>query len=418
VLAQGRQARVDRAQDEETIRITLSGEIELDYVWRRQEIVAFTGGGERRQRPRVRGIREHVRGVRRPPDNIDLSDNVSAMFEVGTKRVDAGSINFFAAPRPRPAAARAARPDDPAPRASILIKELYWTELSLKSGIMDWGFDVRGRGSSTAFDLRHSQQFIHAPQPRGRHRRHARRPRNRQGRNWSRWASGSGTPDPLHPRTWSPCRRSSEGGSVHNDESLYAIDLFYKFDSKESRFGLIFAVTNDPGDRQHDLYVRRRARPGRRLLTTWTSYAEFYFQNGIQQRPGGRPRRSRSAATAFNAGPSTSSTPTSSPGSSFTFTYFSGDGDCDQNGKASAFNSYENIRDLLILEDMYTGFDWDTNYRALKLNGRRAAPHAAEERPQAPGDRRLLHLGRGRCGSPPEPRTSWGPRSTSPPTGS
>jgi hypothetical protein len=48
-------------------------------------------------------------------------------------------------------------------------------------------------------------------------------------------------------------------------------------------------------------------------------------------------------------------------------TYFTGDDSANDSSKA--FTSYENIHDLLILEDMYLGYDWDTNYRAIKIAG-------------------------------------------------
>src|SRR6185436_2658270 len=83
---------------EDTVRITLTGEIELDYVWRRQEVVAFTGGVSGLSAPGNADSENTLEGFVALRMNIDLSDNVSAAFEVGTKRVDGGAINFFAAP--------------------------------------------------------------------------------------------------------------------------------------------------------------------------------------------------------------------------------------------------------------------------------------------------------------------------------
>jgi len=349
---------------EDTVRITLQGEFEFDYVWRRQEIVAFTGGVSGSSAPGNADSENTLEGFFALRMNIDLSDNVSAMFEVGTKRVDGGSINFFAGPNT--AGTGSVSPTLQLREAQVLFKEVYWTELSLKAGIMDWSFDPRGRGSSTAFDLRHSQRFIHALSPA---------------------ADGPGTlglhasdPEELEPvGVWLRLARTLmtidlvalpaviEGGSVHNDESFYAIDLLYKFGAKESRIGLIVALTNDPGGRS-TIYTYGGALDWKGLSDGLDVYAEFYFQNGFNNSAPGSPTV-KVGGYAFNAGAEYVFNADLKPWIELNLTYFSGDGDAVANGKASAFNSYESIRDLLILEDMYTGLDWDTNYRAIKLNG-------------------------------------------------
>ena len=51
------------------------------------------------------------------------------------------------------------------------------------------------------------------------------------------------------------------------------------------------------------------------------------------------------------------------------FNYLSGDKDVGPNKNINSFLSYGAINDLMILEDMYLGFDWDTNYWAFKVNG-------------------------------------------------
>jgi hypothetical protein len=158
-----------------------------------------------------------------------------------------------------------------------------------------------------------------------------------------------------------------EGGSVHNDESFYAIDLLYKFGAKESRIGLIVALTNDPGGRS-TIYTYGGALDWKGLSDGLDVYAEFYFQNGFNNSAPGSPTV-KVGGYAFNAGAEYVFNADLKPWIELNLTYFSGDGDAVANGKASAFNSYESIRDLLILEDMYTGLDWDTNYRAIKLNG-------------------------------------------------
>jgi len=339
---------------EDTVKVTLSGEVEFDYVWRRQEMTAFTAS--------VSGTNESentFEGFIALRMNIDLSDNVSAMFELGTKRVDAGKINFFAGPSGTGSAALSLQLRE----AQITFKEMFWPELSLQAGITTWGFDVRGRGSSTAFDLRHSQRFVHAL--------------SAAGDGAGTLALHAGDPEELEPAgVWLRMARTSftldlvalpaviEGGSVNNDESFYAVDLFYKFDSKDSRVGLIVALTNDPGGHS-TIFTYGGGVNLRSLMEGMDICAEFYFQNG---RNGGSPSVTV-GGYAFNTSVEYVFAADLKPWIELGFTYFSGDGDAAANGKASAFNSYENIHDLLILEDMYTGFDWDTNYRAIKLSG-------------------------------------------------
>jgi hypothetical protein len=165
---------------------------------------------------------------------------------------------------------------------------MFYPELSLKAGIMDWGFDVRGRGGSTAFDLRHAQRFIHALSP--------------AGDTAATLGAHASDPEELEPvGFWIRLARTLftldlialpaviEGGSVHNDESFYAIDLFYKFDSKESRFGFVVALTNDPGGRS-TIYTYGGGLDWKGLMDGLEVYAEFYFQNGFNNGPAGIPR--------------------------------------------------------------------------------------------------------------------------------
>jgi len=82
---------------DQTVRVTVTGEVELDYVWRRQEITAFTGGVSGTSGPGNSASENTFEGFVALRMNVELSDKVSALIEIGTKRVDAGQINFFAA---------------------------------------------------------------------------------------------------------------------------------------------------------------------------------------------------------------------------------------------------------------------------------------------------------------------------------
>src|SRR5438552_1120299 len=73
----------------ETVRIAVTGETDLNYVWRRQEITSFTGGVSGTSTPGNASSENTFEGFVALRMNIDLSDKVSAVMEVGTKRVDA-----------------------------------------------------------------------------------------------------------------------------------------------------------------------------------------------------------------------------------------------------------------------------------------------------------------------------------------
>jgi hypothetical protein len=360
--AQEEKALTTTKEKDETVRLTVTGEAELDYVWRRQEITAFTGGVSRTSVPGNSASENTFEGFVALRLNATLSDSVSAMVELGTKRVDGGTIHFFAASNG--STGSTALPIQ-LREANITLGELFTPELRVQMGITTWGFDLRGRGESLAFDLRHSQRFD---------------------RNVNAAADGPGTlakrasdPEELEPvGLWLRWERTLlsldlvalpaviEGGSAHNDESFYAADLFYTMDSKGSRFGFIAAATKDPGGRS--LVFTYGGGADWKGIESLDLYAEVYFQNGWHNGPLPGVTPIKVGGYAFQVGAEYTLPGDLNPWVGANLTYYSGDGDAVANGKSSAFLSYENVHDLLILEDMYLGFDWDTNYRAIKVS--------------------------------------------------
>lgn len=342
----------------ETVRIAVTGEVDLDYVWRRQEIVAFTGGVNGTSAPGNASSENTFEGFVALRMNVDLSDRVSAVVEFGTKRVDAGAINFIGdgGGAALPIQLREAR---------VVINELLTPELKLELGITSWGFDIRGKGGSMAFDVRHSQRFTRNVNP--------------AGDNAATLGNRASDPEELEPAgLWLRYERTIfaldlialpavlEGGSPHNDEALYALDLFYTADAKGSRIGLIVAATSDPGGRSTVFtYGGGVTWKG---IEHWEIYGEVYFQNGWNNGPAAGVTPVKVGGYAFQVGTVYSIPGEILPWVGVNLTYYSGDPDATANGKSSAFLSYEGLHDLLILEDMYLGFDWDTNYRAVKIS--------------------------------------------------
>ena len=347
---------------DQTVRVTVTGEVELDYVWRRQEITAFTGGVSGTSGPGNSASENTFEGFVALRMNVELSDKVSALIEIGTKRVDAGQINFFAASSGAGSAAQTVQLRE----ASIRINELLMPELSVQVGITQWGFDIRNRGESLAFDLRHSQRFTRNVSP--------------AGDTTATLGNRASDPEEFEPvGFWFRWERTSfaldlvalpaviEGGSPNNDEAFYALDLLYTADSKGSRIGFIVAATDDPGGRS--TVFTYGGGVDWRGVESFDIYGEIYFQNGWNNGPAAGVTPVKVGAWAFQVGARYDIASDLKPWVEANLTYFSGDGDAVANGKSSAFLSYENVHGLLILEDMYLGFDWDSNYRAIKISG-------------------------------------------------
>jgi len=343
----------------DTVKVTVTGEVDLDYVWRRHEITAFTGGVGGANTPTDSASENSFEGFVALRLTAELSDKVTGTIEFGTKRVDAGAINYFAAASGTGSSALSLQLRE----ANLTIQELLLPELKLEFGISTWTFDIRGKGQSLAYDPRHSQRFV----------RNVGAGPDTDGALLGR----AGDYQELEPAGgWLRYGREKlvldlvalpaviEGGSPHSDEAFYAVDLLYKIDDKDSRFGLIASATSDPGGRSH-IYTYGGGFDWRGT-GGFDVYAEIYFQNGWNS-PGGLAPDLKVGAYAGQVGVEYMVPTDSKSWIGVNLTYFSGDDVA--NGSSRAFTSYENIHDLLILEDMYLGFDWDSNYRAIKIAG-------------------------------------------------
>lgn len=343
----------------ETVKVTLAGEFDLDYVWRRREITAVTGGVGHASSPADSASENTFEGFLALRLTADLSDKITGIFEFGTKRVDAGKINYFAAPAGTGSAALTLQVRE----ANLTIQEFLLPELKLQAGISTWSFDVRGKGQSMAFDPRHSQSFV----------RNVKRGPDVDATLLRR----AGDYQELEPvGGWLSYGREKlvldlvalpaviEHGSPNSDEAFYAVDLLYKIDDKESRFGVIASVNKAPG--AGSTIFTYGGGLDWKGLTGFDLYAEAYYQNGWNN-PGTLAPLLRVGAWAGQVGMEYLLPTDTKSWIGVNLTYYSGDGRA--NGTSRTFASYENIHDLLILEDMYLGFDWDTNYRAIKVAG-------------------------------------------------
>ncbi|HXX95410.1 MAG TPA: hypothetical protein VEN81_17440 [Planctomycetota bacterium] len=374
--------------NKDTLHVSISGTVDLDYVWRSQEITGFTDSAQAEPGPGPAGSHSEntFEGYLAVRMDVDLNDKVSAVIEFGTKRVDNGEILTWGGTGANTIFLREAR---------VNVGDFLTQGLKLGAGISDWTFDVRGRGNSFAFDPRHSEPFGH---------------------NMSTVQDGAGTlgnragfPQELEPvGFWLSWTHNQliielvalpaviEGGPVTADESLYAFDLWYLMDSigKGSKIGAILALdhaeamsnagfvgsaTSAPIAGTHmDVATIGGGADLRMMDGALELFGEVYFQfgyggsNGAVPIPGtpGAGSSARAGGYAFNFG-AQYTIPNNPVWLGAGFNYLSGDGNSNAgtDKKVSSFMSYGSVKDLMILEDMYYGFNWDTNYWAFKLNG-------------------------------------------------
>ena len=362
----------------ETVKITVSGDIVLDYVYRSGEVTAFTDSissdpGD----PDGENTFEGSFGVR---FNVELSDKVNAVIEIGKERVDAGAILQFAGDN------QVIWEDIVIREAHLNVQEFLMPELSFQVGIPTWSFDVRGKGSPFAFGPRYSQSFARNVSP------------IEDDENTLGYRAGN--PEELDPMgAILSYKRDAlqldlvflpmviEGGAVSDDEALYAVDLWYNLDmlGKDSRIGAILAVSSfgdiavPVGDHSGSntavftlgggAVIKPEAVPGLEI------YGEVYFQFGTAGKidvDGGGPLEEEdldAGGFAFQVGAQYSLGGDLNPWVGANITMVTGDGDDGDDTEVNSFLSYENVGDLLIIENMYFGYDWDTNYFALKFSG-------------------------------------------------
>jgi hypothetical protein len=378
--AQGEKPITTNKEMTDTVKVNVTGRVVLDYIWRSQEVTFFTSGFSAGPGGFGSDSENTFEGYLGVAMNVDLSDKVSAVVEFGTKRADAGVLGNWGDIAAEGILLR---------EAHVMLGEFLMPELKLQVGISTWNFDVRGRGSSFAFDPRRSQPIT-------------------SGRNVSNLADGAGAlgaragfPDEMDPvGIWFRYQRDAiavdvvalpaalEGGAPSDDEAILAVDFWYNLDSvgKGSRIGAILAVVS-VGDIDADgLGPTDTFGTGSAIFTLGGGaslkfmdgalevYGEVYFQFGdvatVESNVTGNRDQIDAGGMAFQAGVQYNLAGDMKPWVGFNLTWITGDDDTSAtDDEVGNFLSYENVNDLLILEDMYFGFDWDTNYFALKFSG-------------------------------------------------
>lgn len=362
----------------DSVKVHVSGRVVLDYVYRSYELTTATDNigalddGE-----------TTFEGFLAVRVDAELSDKVGVVLEVGTFRVSTDHTV--------PGIQHFGQDDDDDDddednlrlgirEAHLRIGELFMPELSAQLGMPTWNFDVRGRGNAFAFDPRHTQTF----------ERNHRLGQDSAGAILTRGA------EPFETRPLGivlTYKRENiqldivalptmvfEGGGASEDEALYAIDFWYNLDQvgKGSRVGAIVAVTNlgngfgltDSEASETSIMTFGGGVVLKGMMDGLEIYGEIYKQTGDAGRIAPAGDTAEADGLAFQVG-AEYRLPNNPYNIWFgvNYTMISGDDDITANDEASAFMSYENVNDLMIIEDMYFGMDVDTNYTAIKLSG-------------------------------------------------
>jgi hypothetical protein len=363
----------------EAVKVWVTGNMVVEYVNRARPVTAFTDSvgnpsGIGSPTTEVENTFEGEVGIR---VTVEMMGKVTVVVDIGTRRADEGSgtnggINRFGEgesihPRLR--------------EGHVHLAGLFVPEVSVEAGISTWSFNVRGKGGAFAFDPRHAQTLTRNLGSDGI--------LNVRDDVVNRFAEAAGTNESqpiggtvtysngtvkidlvLLPTV------TDEGGAVSGDDQLYALDLILGLDSLGvgSRMGLIVALSSaNDGLFGHAVIYTFGGGTSIMIMKGLEIYGEGYLQAGRAGFVGGN--RVSAAGRAAQLGAEWHYVAGNPLPFWFAanFTHITGD-DSDpvadpNNGRASRFAAHEGVADLMIIEDPYYGFDWDSNYQVVKVSG-------------------------------------------------
>jgi hypothetical protein len=364
----------------DVVRAVVSGNVELDYMNRSREVTAWirsesnpTGLGAAATSDAENTFEGFV-AVR-----LDVEVGTTKLTaEFGTRRINDNEIVNFLGDTAQDVLLR---------ELALILPELLMPGVTVTLGIPDWSYDLRGRGSALAFAPRRSatitQNINNLGNPTAEEAGTAR-------------LVEAGFPDELLPVGGLIVYRAGpwhfdivilpavvEGGAPTADESMYAADVLFKLDEAGSRLGLILAVNSfasnggTPGELDDEtalITIGVGADLRDFLIKGLEVYGEFYIQTGkagqvvVGAAEEAIDANGRAAQIGFEYNHLVGNPMPVWFG--LNLTYYSGDGDDAAGGddEVDRFASYESVNDLMILENMYYGFDIDSNYRVFKIH--------------------------------------------------
>jgi hypothetical protein len=378
------------AERGDTVKIIVTGNLILDYVRRAQEVTAYTdsfsnptGVGT----PLTSQSEDTFEGYWAIRFTAELSNQVSVVVEVGTLRVD-GSPDASGTSDDQVGIRRYGT-DESVPldlrEARLQVKDFFIPGLGAQFGIPEWAFNPRGTGGSMAFDVRHSQTIDRNLSSDGT--------LNVQDQSDTKLAE-SAFVDEVHMPLGAVVTMSreafqfdlvllptvNEGGHAGNDESLYAVDFILKLDSlgRGSQIGVIVAVhrietvhPDNAADQSDAVFYTYGVGGILKLADGMIDvFGEGYIQRGRAGNFTGTAHDIEARGNAVSFGFQFNYT-VGNPmpiWAGASFTQISGEDDLDANDQsADSFASYESVADLIVLENPYYGFDWDSNIQVLKI---------------------------------------------------
>ncbi len=357
-FAQGNKVDTE-AKNAETVKLTISGGLDLDWVWRDRALNATRGvfgtydAGESRSEGLIHG-QFHIRL------DADLSEKVRVTLVLDNKRFDGNSDVLGDNPEGLGVAVR---------QANITMSEVFDKAVTLSVGTSNWTYDVRGGNSAMFWDPAHSATIIS----------------NRAGSLPGGNGASSMTQDELQPVgvTLTYNRENLqfvlailpaiiEGGSAAHDEAGYVASLMYDI-SKTSRVGVIVALTSDSGlggtAGDSGLYTVGIGASVKDIgVKGLELFGEAYFQGGKVGTLG--TTSADAGGYAFELGVKWVGEGDLMPWIEGKFTYYSGDKDqTATDTDVDAFMSYEHHDDLMILQSDFYGMNWNTNILAFIISG-------------------------------------------------
>lgn len=357
------QGKVDSdPKNTETVKLTVSGSLDIDWVWRDRALNAVRGvfGAYNAGQSRSEGV---IHGQFTIRLDADLSEKVRVTLVLDNPRFNGTSNSDLLGTNPEGLAVAVRQ-------ANITLSEVFDPAVSIQIGTNNWAYDVRGNGSPMFWDPAHSASIV----------------TNRAGAlPGGNGSSGLGH-DELQPTgVVVMYNRESihfvlallpaiiEGGASKHDEAGAVASLMYDISSmgKGSRVGVIVALTSDNagtggesgmytigiGASLHDLGMK-----GLEL------FGELYFQGGKVGNAG--TGSADAGGFAFEIGGKWIGEGDLAPWVEGKLTLLSGDD--DQTGTDSdvdAFLSYEHHDDLMIIQGDFYGLNWNTNLLAFIVSG-------------------------------------------------
>lgn len=371
-------------KESDAVRVTTSGRVNLDYIYRAREVTAYTDslsnptGVSNAANSRSEDTFEGETFLRL---DVELSSKVNGTFEVGTKRIDGPpAVGPSGIQRWGDAEALQVKVRE----ANIVLGEFVIPQLTIQTGITTWNFTPRGKGGSLAFDPRHSQTI--------RRNFDSVTDLNASEDGDAHFTNGAFN-DELDPVgivfAWGegPSRIELvllpgmiEHGSPSADEALYALDYLFKLDDAGSRVGVIvgispFRTTTSglaPNDNEHaQVYTMGGGGTVMLLEKALEIYAEGYLQRGKvgELATGGNVY---AKGYSYQVGFEWHYTVANPMPIWLGVNHFNISGQREASNttqNAGRFSAYESVADLMIIEDPYFGFDWDSNIMGIKIMG-------------------------------------------------